>query len=55
MEQEIEIIGQPAYFPGLATSKFWLFDYIKQRLTNQPDVQSSANITKILNFSPKKI
>ena len=51
MEQDIEIIEHPAY---PATSKFWLFDYIKQHFTNQPDVQSSANITKILQFITKK-
>jgi histone-lysine N-methyltransferase SETMAR len=43
------IMRQPRYSPDLAPSDFWLFDYVKQRLSNHGNVQSLySEITEIL-------
>ena len=49
------IMDHPPYSPDLAPSDFWLFDYIKQRLTDQRDAKSLAKqITEIVNSIPKE-
>lgn len=49
------IMDHPPYSPDLAPSDFWLFDYVKQRLDSQPDVQSLSNaITEIISTIPKQ-
>ena len=51
----ITIIDHPPYSPDLAPSDFCLFSYIKQRLTDHPDVQSlKKQITRILAEKPKE-
>ena len=48
-------MDHPPYSPDLAPSDFWLFDYIKQRLTDQPDAKSlGKQITEIANSIPKE-
>lgn len=54
-DQNFTIMDQPPYSPDLAPCDFWLFDYIKQRLTNQPDAESLASkITEIVSSIPEK-
>ena len=49
------MMDHPPYSPDLAPSDFWLFDYIKERLTTQRDEESlAAAITKIVSEIPKK-
>jgi len=44
------IMDHPPYSPDLAPSDFWLFDYIKKRLTDHPNENSlAAQITEIVN------
>ena len=48
-------MDHPPYSPDLAPSDFWLFDYIKERLTSNPDAKSlMKQITGIVNSIPKK-
>jgi hypothetical protein len=43
------------YSPDLSLLDLWLFDYIKQHLTTQPDVKSiSSSITEIVCSIPKQ-
>ena len=49
------IIDHPPYSPDLAPSDFWFFDYIKERLTSNPDANSlMKQITGIVNSIPKE-
>ena len=44
----------PPYSPDLAPSDFWLFDFIKRCLSDQPDAQSLWEaITKIVENIPR--
>ena len=53
--QNFIIMNHPPYSPDLAPSDFWLFDYIKQRLDTQPNVESLAKaITAIVDSIPKQ-
>lgn len=46
----IQIIDHPPYSPDLAPCDYWLFDYIKQRLNDEPDAISlTKSVTKIVN------
>jgi len=43
-------MDHPSYSPDLALSKFWLFGYIKERLTSNPDAESLVKqITGVVN------
>jgi [histone H3]-lysine36 N-dimethyltransferase SETMAR len=51
----ITIISHPPYSPDLAPCDFWLFDKIKQHLTDHADAQSlKTQITEILEAIPKE-
>jgi len=53
-EQNFIIMEHPPYSPDLAPSDFWLFDYIKKRLTTQPNAESLIKqISEIVNSIPK--
>ena len=48
-------MGHPSYSPDLVPSDFWLFDYIKTRLTDHTSAQSLMNeITEICRSIPKE-
>jgi histone-lysine N-methyltransferase SETMAR len=48
-------MDHPPYSPDLAPSDFWLFDYIKERLTSNSDAKSlMKQITGIVNSIPKE-
>ena len=52
--QEFTMMDHPAYSPDLAPCEFWLFDYIKQRLSDHTTVKSlSDEITKIVADIPR--
>jgi len=54
-EQKLTLIRHPPYSPDLAPCDFWLFDYVKQRLTDQPDAESlEKQITEILENIPEE-
>ena len=47
--EKFVIMDHPPYSPDLASSDFWLFDYIKHRLSDHENEESlDAHITKIL-------
>ena len=51
----IKIIGQPANSPELAPCDFWLFDLVKQNLSDDDSSQSLHRaITKIIHSIDKK-
>lgn len=51
--QNFIIMEHPPYSPDLAPCDFWLFDYIKRRLTNHTSSQSlAAEITRIAASIP---
>ena len=53
--KQLIIMDHSPYSPDLAPSDFWLFDYIKERLTSNPDAKSlMKQITGIVNSIPKK-
>ena len=53
--QELTIMHHPPYLPDLAPSDFWLFNYIKTRVTDHTSAQSLMNeITKICLSIPKE-
>ena len=56
LEQEgLRIIRHPPYSPDLAPCDFWLFDYLKQRLTDHTYQNSLEHeITGILQNIPKE-
>jgi hypothetical protein len=48
-------MDHPPYSPDLAPSDFWLFDYIRERLTSNPDAKGlMKQITGIVNSIPKE-
>jgi hypothetical protein len=48
-------MDHPPYSPDFRPSSFWLFDYIKKRLTSNPDAKSlMKQITGIANSIFKK-
>ena len=48
------VMKHPPYLPDLAPFDFWLFDYIKQRLSDHTTVKSlDTEITKIVSEIPK--
>ena len=48
-EEGINIMPHPPYLPDLAPCDYWLNDYIKNRLTDQPDEKSLARaVSKIV-------
>jgi len=52
--EKLPTISHPPYSPDLAPCDFWLFDYIKQRLTDQRDAESlNLAVTGILKKIPK--
>lgn len=51
-EQNIRIIRHPPYSPDLAPCDFWLFDHIKQRLTDHKD---SKSLLKAITGEMKQI
>ena len=54
-DHEFIIMDHPPYSPDLAPSDFWLFDYIKTRLSDHTSEKSLiCEITKICNAIPKK-
>jgi len=54
-DHEFIIMDHPPYSPDLAPSDFWLFDYIKTRLSDHTSEKSLiSEITKICNAIPKK-
>ena len=54
-KQGFILMEHPPNSPDLVPCDFWLFDYIKQRLTDAPDAESlETQITKILEDIPKK-
>jgi [histone H3]-lysine36 N-dimethyltransferase SETMAR len=53
--QQFTMMEHPPYSPDLAPCDFWLFDYIKQRLSDHKTAESlHAAITKIVSEIPKK-
>ena len=52
--EEFTIMDHPPYSPDLAPCDFWLFDYIKQRLSDHTTVKSlDKEITKIVSDIPR--
>jgi len=50
----LSVLSHPPYSPDLAPSDFWLFNYIKTRLSDHNDVQSLYEaVTEILENVPK--
>ena len=48
-ENGITIIKQPPYLPDLAPSDFWLIDYVKSNLDDQPDEKALHRaVTRVL-------
>ena len=48
-------MDHPPYSPDLAASDFWLFNYIKQRLSDHTSVGSlNGQITEIVSSIPEK-
>ena len=53
--QDMVIMDHPPYSPDLAPSDFWLFNNIKERLSNHTNIESlSSEITKIVTAIPQK-
>jgi hypothetical protein len=44
-------MDHPPYLPDLAPSDFWLFDYIKERLTSNTDAK---NLMQLFRFIKHK-
>ncbi|CAF4841416.1 unnamed protein product, partial [Rotaria socialis] len=54
-EEVINIIPHTPYSPDLAPCDYWLNDYIKQNLTNQPDEKSLARaVSKLIKIFQKR-
>ncbi|CAF0880875.1 unnamed protein product [Rotaria sordida] len=54
-EQHINIMSHPPYSPDLAPCDYWLNDYIKRNLTDQPDEKSLARVvSKVMKKIPKE-
>ncbi len=53
--QNFTIMDHPPYSPDLAPSDFWLFNYIKERLSDHTTVKSlTRQITEIVSSIPEK-
>jgi histone-lysine N-methyltransferase SETMAR len=51
----LALIRHPPYSPDLVPSDFWLFDYVKERLRDQPDAESlNRAVTRVLKKIPKE-
>ncbi|CAF3373006.1 unnamed protein product [Rotaria socialis] len=51
----INIIPHPPYSPDLAPCDYWLNDYIKQNLTDQPDEKSLTHaVSKLIKNIPEE-
>jgi histone-lysine N-methyltransferase SETMAR len=54
-EEGIIIMPHPPYSPDLAPCDYWLNDYIKRNLTDQPDEKSLARaVSKIIKDIPEE-
>ncbi|CAM4960467.1 unnamed protein product [Rotaria socialis] len=54
-QEGINIIPHPPYSPDLAPCDYWLNDYIKQNLTDQPDEKSLAHaVSKLIKNIPEE-
>ncbi|CAM4823498.1 unnamed protein product [Rotaria magnacalcarata] len=54
-EEGINIIPHPPYSPDLAPCGYWLNDYIKRNLTDQPDEKSLARaVSKLIKNIPEE-
>ena len=54
-EEGIIIMPHPPYSPDLAPCDYWLNDYIKRNLTDQPDEKSLARaVSKVMKTIPKE-
>ncbi len=54
-EESIEITPHPPYLPDLAPCDFWLNDYIKNRLTDQENEESLAQVvSRIVKNIPEE-
>ncbi|CAF4698778.1 unnamed protein product, partial [Rotaria sp. Silwood2] len=54
-EEDIIIMSHPPYSPDLAPCDYWLNDYIKRNLTDQPDEKSLARaVSKVMKKVPKE-
>ncbi|CAF3550480.1 unnamed protein product [Rotaria sp. Silwood1] len=54
-EEGIIIMSHPPYSPDLAPCDYWLNDYIKRNLTDQPDEKSLARtVSKVMKKIPKE-
>ncbi len=52
-EEGVELVKHPSYSPDLAPCDFYLFDYIKRNLEDQPDANSLERaVTKIMYDLP---
>ena len=55
IEEGIIIMLHPPYSPDLASCDYWLNDYIKRNLTDQPDEKSLARaVPKVMKKIPKE-
>jgi len=54
-EEKLDLIPHPPYSPDLAPCDFWLNDYIKSRVQDQPDENSLFKaVTEVLNSIPEE-
>jgi len=54
-EERVEIMPHPPYSPDLAPCDFWLNDYIKRKLTDQPNEESlTQEVYKVMKNIPEK-
>ncbi|CAF4930358.1 unnamed protein product [Rotaria socialis] len=54
-EEGINIIPHPPYSPDLEPCDYWVNDYIKQNLTDQPDEKSLARgVSKLIKNIPEE-
>jgi [histone H3]-lysine36 N-dimethyltransferase SETMAR len=54
-EEGINIMPHPPYSPDLAPCDYWLNDYIKRNLTDQPDEKSLARaVSKVMKKIPEE-
>jgi histone-lysine N-methyltransferase SETMAR len=52
-EEKIKLMAHPPYSPNLASSDFWLFNYLKSKLSSYPDAATLAkSLSKELNSIP---
>ncbi|CAF2698908.1 unnamed protein product [Rotaria sp. Silwood2] len=54
-EEGIIIMSHPPYSPDLAPCDYWLNDYIKRNLTDQPDEKSLARaVSKVMKKNSER-